>query len=123
MKHGNTGRTAALALTAVVTLGAGLLFAGPAGAIDRVGGVGCSTNGVTLFEGGGSSSVACYAGTANTIYDGVPGVGSVMGVWNHGYTSYYLPSGQRSTTDFWADGVHYKLASSDSDNYAVTIQS
>lgn len=123
MKYGNTRRTAALAFTAAVTLGAGLLFAGPAGAVDRVGGPGCSTNGVTLYQGWGATSGACYAGTAGTIGDNVKGIGSVKGVWNQGYAQYYLPSGEADVTGFSANGVHYKYDAEWCDNFSVTILS
>ena len=124
MKHGHSRRTAALTLTAAVTLGGALLTAGPAAAISRVGGVDCTTNGVTIFKGTSDESLACYAGSAGTIYDTVPGVGGVMGVWNYGYTTYYVPpTGRDDYTSFYANGVRYPYDYDISQNRTVTIES
>ncbi|MBS2532319.1 hypothetical protein KGQ20_05995 [Catenulispora sp. NF23] len=122
MKHGHARRTAALTLTAAVTLGGALLTAGPAAAIDRVGGSGCKTNGVTLYVGlTGSISRACYAGSAGTIRDNVSDVGSVASVWNHGYAQYTTTAKVDDVTGFLANGVHYPYDDPDSNNYSVTI--
>lgn len=84
MRYGHARRTAALAVTTAVLVGGGLLVAAPAGAVSKTGGIGCRTNGVTLFEGTSNGSVACFAGSAGSVDTGIPGTGSVMGVWNHG---------------------------------------
>ncbi|MEY9857350.1 hypothetical protein ABH935_002958 [Catenulispora sp. GAS73] len=123
MKHGHVRRTAALALTAAATLGGALLTAGPASAIDRVGGIGCSTNGVTIYEGNTYDSLACYAGSAGTYNDTVGGVGGVKGVWNHGYTMYYVPTtGRDDFTSFLANDVRYPYDYYLSQNRSVTIE-
>lgn len=124
MKHGHVRRTAALALTAAATVGGALLTAGPASAIDRVGGIGCSTNGVTIFQGNTYNSLACYAGSAGSIFDVVGGVGGVKSDWNHGYTTYYVPTtGRDDFTTFYANDVKYPYSYYNSQNRTVTIES
>jgi len=124
VNHGHARRTAALALTAAVTVGGALLVASPASAIDKVGGPGCSTNGVTLYVGTGPSSSACYAGSAGTNYSGAY-AGSVKGVWNHGYVQYTRPYDRGDdVTGYLANGVKYPFddRGTDSAVYAITIQ-
>jgi hypothetical protein len=126
MKRDHKRRIAAVALATAVSVGGGLLAAAPAGAVSQVGGIGCHTNGVTVFEGFGYTAVGCFAGSAGTVDTSLAGTGSVMGVWNHGYTNYitsYNTGHYQDVTGFAANGVHYRYDDQDSWTYAVTIQS
>jgi hypothetical protein len=121
MNRVRTRRTAALALTAAITLGGSLAAAAPAGAISQTGGIGCSTHGVTVFVGYGYTSMGCFAGSAGSVGANLNGTGSVMGVWNHGYAQYYESNGAPDVTGFDADSLHYKYDDPDSLTYSVSI--
>jgi hypothetical protein len=115
-------RTAALALTAAVTVGGTLLSPGQASAVSRVGGIGCVSNGVTIYENYTWNSLACYEGSAGVDYDTVNGVGGVKGVYNHGYAGYYVwATGRDDVTPFYANDQRYLYDYSQTQNRTIEI--